>query len=811
MAALLITLLMHFRQRMLPCSRGNRALAGLSLVCLLFVPGFANAQRKFTGRIIDQPPSDHVVLNAANDNTVVVVEPIRFPDRKIPVKPNPSEKLVVKLAGEPTKYEVLWKDIERIDLYEVRVRQEAEKLTKDGKLDEAYEYIAFLLQNYPKTPGLATTRQTYLYMCAADMFKKQQLPQALAIAEELHSLNPAYRSSASAPPLTQVMGSILDKMVAKYVAAEDFLSARTLLSRVAKQYNAADEPFVKNWIDQFAKQAAKHRDAASAALAKQEYVQAYDSWAQMHRIWPEVEGAAALTAEMERSYPLVVVGVTHTARRFVAQHAGDIAPRRASRLVDRTLLEFVGLGTEGGRYTCPWGDWKRREDGLKLTLIMANSDDAQAVTGYDIARRLIDAADPNIPGYSSAWARLMATARVQNVERVEIDLKHPHVIPEALLVMSLDRQASFGTSANEGASASFGPFTVHTQDDKQVRYVRNTRLPVSQRAKIAELVERTFDDPKKALIALKRGELDAIDYVFPGDLSELQSEEGIVTQAYDLAMTHLLVPAKPHPYMKARNFRRALLSALNREQILEQAILRGSVPAGCRVISGPFLAPVAENDPRAYGYDDKVPPRPNDARLALALRLLSEQEFKAEALRTSTTAPKLEPIVLGHPADEISRIACRAIQQQWKIAGIESQLIEFQPGVFEDPDNKCHLIYQQAALWEPLVDARALLTTPGVTPYVTPHITFKLQQIDAVRNWIDARGRLKELHSFVAEELPVLPLWQTVDYFAYRKRVQGIEPGIVRLYQDVESWQFAGQTEVVAKPSANETLSRNKR
>src|SRR5262249_17300097 len=148
-------------------------------------------------------------------------------------------------------------------------------------------------------------------------------------------------------------------------------------------------------------------------------------------------------------------------------------------------------------------------------------------------------------------------------------------------------------------------------------------------------------------------------------------------------------------------------------------------------------------------------------------------------------------IVLGHPADEISRIACRAIQQQWKTAGVDSELVEFQPGVFEDPGNKCHLVYQQAALWEPLVDARALLSSPGVAPYVSPHITFKLQQIDAVRNWIDARNRLKELHAFVAEELPVFPLWQTVDHFAYRKRLQGINPGIVRLYQDVENWQFA--------------------
>jgi len=39
----------------------------------------------------------------------------------------------------------------------------------------------------------------------------------------------------------------------------------------------------------------------------------------------------------------------------------------------------------------------------------------------------------------------------------------------------------------------------------------------------------------------------------------------------------------------------------------------------------------------------------------------------------------------------------------------------------------------------------------------------------------------------------VLPLWQTIDHFAYRRSLKGITPSRLRLYQDVEQWQTATQ------------------
>ena len=53
----------------------------------------------------------------------------------------------------------------------------------------------------------------------------------------------------------------------------------------------------------------------------------------------------------------------------------------------------------------------------------------------------------------------------------------------------------------------------------------------------------------------------------------------------------------------------------------------------------------------------------------------------------------------------------------------KTTLVEFPPGLFHDETRKCHLIYVQSAMWEPLVDARRLLSQPDVTP-----LTIRLRQ-----------------------------------------------------------------------------------
>jgi ABC-type transport system substrate-binding protein len=237
-------------------------------------------------------------------------------------------------------------------------------------------------------------------------------------------------------------------------------------------------------------------------------------------------------------------------------------------------------------------------------------------------------------------------------------------------------------------------------------------------------------------------------------------------------------------------FRRSLIYGVNRELLLNQGLLRGATLPGFRVVSAPFPAPVTGLELPIYGYDEQIQPREFDPRLGMALVSLAEGELKAAFEKQRKTAPKLTPLTLGHPADEMSRVACRGLVKDWKRIGVECKLLEFSPGVFDDVDHKCDLAYLQLAAWEPIVDARRLFGHGGLTPTDDEHILLALRQLDLARNWQEARQRLIVLHRLLFADSTLLPLWQTVDHFAYRRSLQGLSPRRISLYQDVEQWQL---------------------
>jgi ABC-type transport system substrate-binding protein len=236
-----------------------------------------------------------------------------------------------------------------------------------------------------------------------------------------------------------------------------------------------------------------------------------------------------------------------------------------------------------------------------------------------------------------------------------------------------------------------------------------------------------------------------------------------------------------------------LLYGCNREVILHQGLLRGKPLAGARVVSGPFPASAASLNLSAYGYDEQVEPRPYDPRLGFTLRVLSQGEIKGAYEKLKKPVPALTPLLLGHPADETSRIVCRALVKQWKPIGVECKLVEFEPGVFDDTTGKCDLVYLQLAAWEPIVDAARLFGPEGPARSDSPFIQLTLRQLDRAQNWQEARGHLQQLHRLVHEDVALLPLFQTVDHYAYRRTLQSLSAARVTLYQDIDQWQLSTQ------------------
>jgi ABC-type transport system substrate-binding protein len=764
------------------CLKNLAYLVAATLVALSLVASARAQEPAAPKRLFEQEPFDRLTLDSVNDNAVIVVETLDLPNHQVPAKHKPGERLKYKVKGDEREFTVPWANIAKVELFEGMVLAEADKLTAAGKFDEAYDYFEFLLENYPQTHGLAASRQAYLYLSAGTAFRQGKYHEALAILEELWHQNASFQLNETSPSLEQVLSSIVDKIMDQYVQAEDYRSARTLLVRIVSRYSLAKSSLAKRWRTRFEELAGAQRDAAHEHLAAGRYVEAHEAVGRMQNIWPQVEGGAELAAEVARRYPLVAVGVMQPARALDAGSLIDVGARRAGRLVERRLCEFAGFGLEGGTYVCPFGTIQNSEDRLELAFDLRSGENAP--NGQDLAARLLSLADPKTQG-ATAWSRLVKSVSVKNVQHVEVTLRIPHVLPEALLQVSFPD----APTPQKPGELGLGPYVPLSLSDSVNRFTKNPDDPLAVSGQPAEVLERWFEDPQRALLALQRGEIDVLDCVQPADLPTLRNQPDIAVVPYAAPVTHALIPGRANPFVENRTFRRGLQYGIAREVILAQAIGQGANVPGNMVVSGVFPAPKSNDDPAGYGYDSRVAARPFEPRLGYTLALIGQREVLAAAQKRKASPPKFAPLVLGHPADEPIRKACQAIAKQWKAMKVECQLLEFPPGVCSDVEGKCDLVYAQLAAWEPIVDAGRLLGPSGLVPTSSPHLLLALRQIESARNWRDARERLEELHRAVHEDLTIIPLWQTNEHFAYRKNIQGLKPGIVTLYQNVQDWR----------------------
>ena len=741
-------------------------------------------------QLLKRVPFDLITTDAKFNNEVFQVKPIDFGggSRTIPAQPKPSDKLQVWVISRDQKAEIEWHNIDRIDLFEDVVLAEADAVVAAGKLDQAYDYFLYLHQYYPRTKGLSAAHENFLHQCVLDARQRDKPAEALAVAEELYRRNNSYQTPDNAT-IIDVIGQIADQILDAYVKKDDFNSAKTLLKRLETKYGQT-AAFSRAWRQRLADIAARHRDQSRRHLADGRFVEAYDACAEMMKVWPDVEGAPELAAEIAAAYPLVMVGVAQPALAHDARNLADAAARRTGSLVERRLMEFAGLGPEGGDYRCTLGSFSTSDDRLELNFQIAarsNQQSGRTITAFDLTGHLLDLADPASPDHQPQWARILERVEVSGVGRVRATLKTPHVLPQAFLQTSYDQVPNVGAPGVKGS----GPYFVLERTAERSRFTKNDRSPLFTAGQPAEVMERFYADSKRGLLALERGEVDVLDQVFPGDVAELAANPELAVGRTSVPTVHFLTIAQRNPFLTNRTFRRALVYGSNREAILADGLLKNADLPGFRVISAPFPAPVTPGDATAYGYDEQIQARPFNPWLALVLKAVAANELKSQFEKTGKPAPKLTPLTLGHPADEISRIACRALSRQWKTIGIDVNLIEFPPGVFIDQKAECDLVYTQGATWEPIVDAGRLFAPGGLTPVDNSYVNLMLRKVESARDWVEARQGLRDLHRQLHEDVSVIPLWQTFDFYAWRRSVQGIQDGQSSLYQTIGQWQVA--------------------
>ncbi len=760
--------------------------------------------------LIEREPFDRITLDARNQNKVYEVQPLPFPGRRVPDEGARKGFLqFVRVKKPKVKLEVPWSRVVSVELYEEMIYKEAERLISEwrndeSKLDQAYEYYSYLLEHYPKTPGLERSMQLYLN---EDIFRsvsagdkaikddraeqaKKHYQEALAVAEELYARNPGFFGPSSTP-IGDMLAQIFDRLLSAYVENNrNYLAARRFMERIEEQYTEAKtQETVNKWRGRLIELAESRREDAKRQMAAGNGRAAHNAMRELRNIWPTLAGSDDLAVEVQNRFPLIMVGVTQPALDAEPLSMDDWGARRVGQITRRLLMEFSQFGLEGGQYVCPLGTYEQHPDDqrlLKFTVRPSGARaDAPSLTVFELSARLLDLADPESPDYLETWRRMLASVSVPAVDTVEIELNHVYVLPDALLQTPLQPPEQ----RTQGLADGIYVIDESKRQKDELTYIPNPRYKLDASIKRPEIVERVFEDSQAALAALRRGEVDLVDRIFPADVKELQNDPLIEVGRYEVPSVHMLIPLSDGPFVENQAFRRSLAFAIDRELILTRLLLGDQEIPGCRVVSGPCPPGISEADSFSYAYDPGIDPLPADRVLAKTMLAVTENQLTKAALRKNEEPPKRSTITIAHPASEIARIACQQIAAQLRAVEVDCKLLELPPGVTRATKEQCDFLYAEILMWEPLLDARRLIGPNGLVGSTNQYILLALRRLDTAENWTEARQQFARLHSIVHETMTVIPLWQLVEHYARRKELTGMADRRVSLYQDVTQWQ----------------------
>ena len=312
-------------------------------------------------RLFERDPFDVLVLK---DGSSVEARPLDLPERRMPSNPRPGEKLRLRLISEPDQlYEVPWREVVEVKFFEQLVLAEAERLLAAGEIDAAYDFYDYLERNYANFSPLAASYQRFLLADATREVERGNLDYALVLFNELAGRN------SQAPGLSDALGQLVDRIVARDLEQQDYRAAQAALAALERRF--AGHEVVARWQQELSKQADALAAQAQTQLAANHFPEANDLARRAAVIWPAADSARGVLAELAGRYPLVVVGVLQPAPASIskastapaASSADEWAARRTRRLLARELAEFRGPGADGGEYLCPVGNFETRELG----------------------------------------------------------------------------------------------------------------------------------------------------------------------------------------------------------------------------------------------------------------------------------------------------------------------------------------------------------------------------------------------------------------------------------------------------------------
>lgn len=706
----------------------------------------------------------------------------------------PDQQITVHLAaeaatgrGDARDFVIQRAHIKNIEYFEDMLLAEGESLAKTRKYNQAFERYLRVQARNPDWPGLDNHVDDLLFAEGRDALRDGEGERGLRLLRELHARRPDYPK-------------LLDEISAAYAArinrAFD-LKLYPLARRVLHELEllAPEHSEVQNLRGKMIA-AAKARAAEGASNAER-----LDALTDALRVWPALEGAEADYVAAFEALPTLDVAVVDVPSPLGPWVRGP-ADARVSRLVYQPILADDSVEAKQGKVAGQIASKLESTDLGRRLLIQVKpdvpwSDGSRPASAVDVARSLIDRCDPRNPDkYQARWAELLERVAPRDEREVEVRLNRPllkesywlgqpvgpaHAGPDGRIFVARDERPLVGD----------GPFVLASTTPNMIELRARTESagdgaasPVAPRG-VHRLREFRYDRPSGALAAFVRGDVSLLARVPPDQVPALEATPDVTVGRYARPAVHVLALDGRNPALRNRMMRRALSYAVDRKALLEEAILKRAASDLNAPADGVFV--------RASPVDAPgVQPLEHNPILAAALAALAKGELGNETVKLKLEYPAIA---------EVEAVIPRLVEA-FRLARIEVEPVELPESQLESElraGRRFDVAYRVLRSDEPVLDAGPMICPGYDAPPsagalgsgASPRIIQLLLQLDRAAEWPSANGLALQIDRELRDELPVIPLWQVSDHYAWRGRLTGPSEAADHLYQGIETWEIA--------------------
>ena len=197
-------------------------------------------------RLCDMPPFDQIVLDEINKNAVLNVEPLELPGAQGCRRSRRACSRFASLRIRPGRSKSRGKTFARCCSSRMSCWRRPSGLRGEKKFDDAFDYYARLLREYPTMPGLERSGQRLSSPQCLQLIETQQFDRALAVLTTLYERQP------HAPGLLAAVDAVCGKLIEQQLRDKDYSGARAVLDMWQDQFSALNSPTAAAWQQRFA-------------------------------------------------------------------------------------------------------------------------------------------------------------------------------------------------------------------------------------------------------------------------------------------------------------------------------------------------------------------------------------------------------------------------------------------------------------------------------------------------------------------------------------------------------------------------------